>query len=266
MNPLSGQPGDSILHRIADATTASVTARMQAIPRRLLETQVDRNTRCFYSALEAQGLGLIAEFKPRSPSRGPIRPDASAEDMAQAYQPYAAAVSVLCDKTFFGGSHAKLARMRRSVTVPVLCKDFILTEYQIIEARAWGADAILLMASLLPAEKIDSFLSLARGLGMEALVEVHSLVELEAVLSTSARIVGINSRNLKTMEIDLDVVAELAPKIPRGRLRVAESGLHELADIARVRDHVDAVLIGTSLMAADDPEAKIQALGWTSCR
>jgi len=218
--------------------------------------------RGFEAALRADGLGLIAELKPRSPSRGVLRPDLDPEAQVAAYRPFAAAVSVLCEGPSFGGSLELLARARAGLEVPVLCKDFIVSEYQVMEAAAAGADAVLLLAAVLPPPSLRRLLTLCDELGVTALVEVHDGDELSEVLETDARVVGINSRDLRSLEVDLRRVEELAPRVDPGRVRVAESGIHGPGDVERVRPHVDAVLIGTELMLAADPARRIRELGW----
>ena len=218
--------------------------------------------RDFFRALAKPTLGLIAEIKRRSPSKGPIREGADPIAIAEIYARHADAISVLTDEPFFGGSLQVLEQVRMAVPLPLLMKDFILSEAQIRAGRRAGADAVLLMASLLPPESIEHLLGVARSLGMEALVEVHDRRELDEVLQTSARIVGVNNRDLTTLAIDLENFARLAPMIPDGRLAICESGIESRADVERVRDLADALLIGTTFMSAQDIEAKIVELSW----
>lgn len=257
---------DGVLGRIAARTRHDVAARAVRTPRATLEARIDGEPRDFRGALTADGLGLIAEFKPRSPSRGELRPDAVPEVVAAAYRPYAAAISVLCDEPFFGGSREALGRIRAASGLPVLCKDFLLTPYQVVEARAAGADAVLLMVVLLSDARLCELRGLARELGMAALVEVHDEVELERALDADADIVGVNSRDLHTLDVDLSRIETLAPDLPAGVLRVGESGVHERADVDRLRPLLDAVLIGTALMTSPDPGARIESLGFSPCR
>lgn len=258
---LKAPPG--VLGGIVERTLADVAERRQTLPRARLEAMVCTADapRPFADALRAPGLSLIAEYKPRSPSRGAIRPGVTPEDIAPAYRPHAAAVSVLIDWPFFGGSYAALRRMRKAITAPVIAKGFFVTPYQVVEARAMGADAILLMASLLPPKTLAAMASLAAELGLGTLVETHDEAELAEALASDAAVVGVNSRDLTTLEIDLDGACRLLEKVPADRVRVAESGLLTAADIERVRPLADAVLIGTALMRADDPAAQIAALG-----
>ncbi len=255
-----------VLDRIVARTRRDVAVRAEQVPRAALEDHIEGIPRDFRGALAAPGLGLIAEFKPRSPSRGALRPDAVPEEFATAYRPYAAAISVLCDEPFFGGSREALGRIRAASGRPVLCKDFLVTPYQLVEARAAGADAVLLMVVLLDDKELGELLGLARSLGMAALVEVHDAPERARAVDAGADIVGINSRDLRTLDVDLARIEELADGLPAGVVRVGESGLHDRDDVARVAPLVDAVLIGTALMTRPDPAAAIEALGFPRCR
>ncbi len=208
---------------------------------------------------------LIAEFKPRSPSRGDIRPGASVEDLAALYAPYASAMSVLTDAPYFGGGLDLIARARAHTPVPVLRKDFIVTRFQVEEAHAIGADALLLMASLLTPASLTELLDLTRSLGLEALVEVHDEAELGEALEAGALVVGVNSRDLKTLKIDLPRAHGLLSLVPSDRVVVAESGLSSRADLDALPANVHAVLIGTAFMSAPDPAAAIRAMGFCAC-
>jgi indole-3-glycerol phosphate synthase len=265
----------SVLERILADTRQAIAAREAAVPRARLEAGLVPADRDLVAALSGPGLALIAEIKARSPSRGALRPelDASAPGgaspealaaLAGVYDAHADALSVLTDTPHFGGAPARLGQVRALSRRPILAKDFFVSEYQVIEARALGADAILLMASVLDDAELERLLGLARGLGMEALVEVHDAAELDRVLDhTSARIVGVNARDLKTLRVDPEVFDRLGPRVrAAGRLFVAESGLHDRAAADHLRTLADATLVGTSLMLAPDPAAKLEALGW----
>ncbi len=260
------EPASDVLRRIVARTRRDVSERARKTPRSQLEASLERSSRDFRAALAAPGLGLIAEFKPRSPSRGDLCPDADPARIARAYRPYAAAISVLCDAPFFGGSHAAMARIRDISGLAVLCKDFVVSPYQVLEARAWGADAVLLMAALLDDRRLRELLGMADDLSMAALVEAHDADELNRALDAGARIVGINSRDLRTLEVDLGRVEALTADIPRGVVRVGESGVHDASDVQRLRPQVDALLVGTELMLSPDPAARIEELGWSPCR
>lgn len=251
----------TVLDAILARKRLDVAARKEQRPLEVLKEGLGKSERDFYQALAAPGLGLIAELKRKSPSKGMIREDWDPEGIARIYDTHASAISVLCDTPFFGGGHEILCRVRPSTHLPLLCKDFIEDPYQIYEARAFGADAVLLMASVLSPEKIEEYLGIVRSLGMEALVEVHNEKELEGVLSTSARIVGVNNRDLKTLAVDPENVFRLGAKI-KPRLLVAESGFLSSEEVEAVRGFADAALIGTAIMGAPDIEGKIKELGW----
>lgn len=252
--PLKAPPG--VLGEIVDRTLADVRARVGAP----LGTRSD-TPRPFARALRGPGLSLIAEYKPRSPSQGAIRPDARPEDIARAYRPHAAAISCLVDGPYFGGGYDALRRIRAAVPQPVLAKGFFVTGFQVREAAAAGADAILLMASLLPPHGLGWLLTIARNLGLDALVEVHDAAELAEVLPLGAEVIGVNSRDLTTLDIDLDRARRLLATVPADRVRIAESGLDRADDIDRVRGLADGVLVGTGLMRAPDPGPRIVELG-----
>jgi len=200
---------------------------------------------------------IIAEIKKKSPSAGAIRDD-DATRIAAIYDRYASAISVLTDGPFFGGDPADIRRVKAVTALPVLRKDFIVDESQIYESRHLGADAILLIAALLSAGEITRFLGIAAEYGMDGLVEVHNEAELEKVLTTPARIIGINNRNLQNLDVNLAVTARLKAMIPADRLVVSESGFHTLPDILAADTH--AVLVGTALMQAPDVGARLASL------
>ncbi len=219
----------------------------------------------FYRALKAPGVSLIAECKKASPSKGLMVPDYDPVALAMTYvQAGASAISVLTDGRHFQGSLADLRNVKgataslrlagsESKGVPILRKDFIFDPYQIYETRVAGADALLLIAAVLEDGEIKNLLSLTHGLGMHALVEVHTERELERMLSLKARIIGVNNRNLQTFEVDFENTARLRRLIPDGVVTVAESGLKSTADVEQMRDMgVDAVLVGETLVKSRD--------------
>ncbi|MCW2949688.1 MAG: trpC [Thermoleophilia bacterium] len=206
---------------------------------------------------DAGELAVIAEVKRRSPSVGPIDLDAHPGERAGVYAATGAAgISVLTEPDHFGGSLADLVNARAaSAAVPVLRKDFVLVEQQLIEARMSGADAVLLIAALHDQPSLSALHAAAHELGLEALVEVHDERELERALDIGAQLIGVNSRNLTTFVVDLAVVERLAPRVPRDRVLVAESGIKLVADAERVRSFgVDAVLVGEALMRSARPD------------
>jgi indole-3-glycerol phosphate synthase len=206
-------------------------------------------------ALRRETVAVVAEVKRRSPSAGVIREDLDPAGRAALYaERGAAAISVLTDGPFFGGSVSDLRSAATRVAVPVLRKDFILDELQVLEARAAGAAAVLLIVRALPRERLEALLAAALRQELEALVEVHTAAELDVALEAGARIVGVNSRDLDTFRIDTAAAWRLLQRVPAYIVAVAESGMAELSDVVQARDHgADAVLIGTALSAAEDP-------------
>ncbi len=216
----------------------------------------------FRARLQAPRVCVIAECKRRSPSRGVLREPYDPVSIAQGYAAAgAAAISVITENTFFDGSLLHLAQVRQHVEIPMLRKDFISTPFQILEARATGADAVLLIAAALDRASLDALLAESARQGLAALVEVHSIPELEAALVAGATLVGVNSRNLKTLDVDVRVFDELRRRIPDGIVTVAESGLRSADDIRRLRGTgYDAFLIGEHFMTAPDPGLALAAL------
>ena len=252
----------SVLEGIVARSREDLERRRRQRPEQDLRTGLTRSTHEFAAALAAPDLSLIAEFKPRSPSRGPLRPRDEVESFARLYEGRAAAMSVLCDSVHFDGGHDLLRRARNSCELPLLCKDFIFDPYQVFEARAAGADAVLLMAAVIDDARISDLSVLARELGMDPLIEVHDDRELDRVLALDAPIVGVNSRNLHDLSIDAARLGRLVETIPIGRTVVAESGIGSRADLESLPDRADAVLIGSAFMAAADPALKLEELGW----
>lgn len=216
----------------------------------------------FRASLAAEGLRVIAECKRRSPSKGILR---SAYDPAAIARGYAAAgaaaISVLTEPSFFDGELAHLTAVRAAVDVPLLRKDFVVTEYQIAEARACGADGVLLIAAALAPPDLARLHAYAEALDLMPLVEIHDLAELDAALTAGARVVGVNSRDLRTLAVDTARFAEAIAAIPDSVIAVAESGLRAPADLTRWRgEGYDAFLVGERLMTAPDPGAALAAL------
>ncbi|MCP4252452.1 MAG: indole-3-glycerol phosphate synthase TrpC [Candidatus Scalindua sp.] len=205
---------------------------------------------------------FIAEVKKASPSAGIIREDFNYVDIAKEYEAGgASAISVLTDKEFFKGDLKYLSEIKETVSLPALRKDFIIDPYQIYEARAAGADLVLLIARILNKEEINAFLALSHELGMECLVEVHDSDELEKVLETEAAIIGINNRNLDTFETNLETTLQLYHRIPEGKIVVSESGIRTRADVLVLDEAgIDAILIGETLMRSKDISQKIKEL------
>jgi indole-3-glycerol phosphate synthase len=259
----------TILDTIFATKHEEVARRSQARPlvevRRLAETAAPALD--FGAALRRSGqqapLRLIAEIKHASPSKGVLVQDFQPLRQAAAYQAAgAAAISVLTDEPYFQGGLAVLTAVAGLAGhPPLLCKDFLYDPYQVYEARAAGADAVLLIAAALEAAQLDELQSLAHTLGMAALVEVHNQVELEKAFACRSAIVGINNRDLHTFQVNLETCLALRAGIPEGMLSVAESGIHSHADVTRLAQAgFDAMLVGERLMTAPDPASAIREL------
>lgn len=204
----------------------------------------------FYRALNQKGISVIAEVKKASPSKGLICSDFQPIEIAKAYQKAnAAAISCLTEEYYFQGGSRYFQEIRKAVAVPMLRKDFIIDPYQIYEASVLGADAVLLIASVLSPEQLKEFLELSHDLGLDCLVEVHTEEELEKAVQSGARIIGINNRNLKTFEVTLETTKQLICQLPDSVIKVSESGISNAQDIAFLQEcGADAVLIGETLM------------------
>jgi indole-3-glycerol phosphate synthase len=253
------------LEPILAATRAEVARRRLAVPDEELAPPT-APTRPFREALATPGLSLIAEHKRRSPSAGPIREDLSLEAVVTAYQRGgAAALSVLTEGPNFGGSLDDLRAARAAASLPILRKDFIVDGYQVRESLAAGADAILLIVAALAPRELGELHAQAVQAGLTALVEVHDERELEVALAAGADVIGINNRDLTTLNVDTDRTFALLPRIPEGTVVVAESGFSSRAELERLADAgVDAVLIGEALMRSHDLEAACRGLTFSS--
>lgn len=239
---------------------AELEAAKRKLPPAKLLNRVVRSDRDFEGALRRPRTGFILECKRRSPSEGELRRGVDPAAVARAYAPFADAISVLTDGPFFGGSLEDIGAVRAAVDAPVLRKDFVLEPYQVLEARAFGADAVLLMMSLLDDATWRACAAATRECGMGTLTEVHDDAELDRALALEAPVIGVNNRDLRTLRVDLGVFDRLAPRVPAGRLLVAESGLSSHADVAARRDRADAFLVGSSLMRRDDLDGAVREL------
>lgn len=237
----------SVLQKITANKKIEVEQRKQKYPIK----NVCPSVRNFTAAIEGKNLSLIAEVKKASPSEGVICKNRfNPVQIAKGYErDGASAISVLCDKKFFHGDVKYLKKIaENTLKIPILCKDFIIDEYQIYEARKNGADAVLLIASILTEEQLKRFLGIVKNLKMSAICEVHNLSELKKVLNTPAKIIGINNRDLHTFKTDTSTTLGLVKHIPKNRLIVSESGFHARQDVSKVRGKVDAILVGIALM------------------
>ena len=214
------------------------------------------------SKIDAGQAGVIAEIKRASPSKGILRADFKPAEIAQSYaEGGAACLSVLTDVDFFQGSDAYLRQARAACRLPVIRKDFIIDPYQVYEARAMGADCILLIAACLEDRQLCELNELAHHLGMDVLIEVHDGEELERALQVENRLIGINNRNLRTFEVSLDTTLDLLSRIPEERVVVTESGILGTEDVSLMRQNgVNAFLVGEAFMRAEDPGARLAEL------
>jgi indole-3-glycerol phosphate synthase len=253
-----------MIEELVDAARAGAVRRRSEVPlEELMERLESRpEQRPFREALTRPGLSLVAEFKRRSPSAGEIREGATPGEIARAYEEGgAAALSVLTDGPHFGGSFEDLAQARAACVLPVLQKDFVVESYQLYEAAAGGADAVLLIVAALSDEQLSIFHDVARGIDLDCVIEVHDEEELERALEVDGDVIGINNRNLDDFSVDVATTFELITDVPAGKTVVSESGISDretLEELERVG--VDAVLIGEALMRSDDPAAKVREL------
>lgn len=247
----------NILDKIVASKYREVDAKRRRLPLEEVETQAAEAppVRDFRAALVGKGpIRLIAEVKKASPSAGIIRADFDPILLARTYQAHGAAcLSVLTDEPYFQGHLSYLARIRASVAIPLLRKDFVIDEYQVVEARMAGADAVLLIAEILTDEQLTSLIARVKNLGMSALVEFHEEANLPRVLAAGADLVGINNRDLKSFVTDLDLTLRLRDRIPDHVVLVSESGIKSYPDVQRLEAvGVSAILVGEALMRSED--------------
>ncbi|WP_159671751.1 indole-3-glycerol phosphate synthase TrpC [Andreprevotia sp. IGB-42] len=257
-----------ILKKIWATKREEVAVAKKALPLAEVRAQAEANSdlRDFVGAIRArhaaQQAGVIAEIKKASPSKGVIRADFNPAEHAADYAAHGAAcLSVLTDVQYFQGHEAYLKAARAACALPVLRKDFMVDEYQLFEARAWGADCILLIAAELGVAEMKDFEAIAHGLGMAVLVEVHNGEELDAALQLTTPLVGINNRNLRTFEVTLDTTLALLPSIPADRITVTESGILAASDVALMQQsNVHTYLVGEAFMRQKAPGEALSAL------
>ena len=252
-----------ILNEIVEHKRREVAARRERRPLRVLIDEPERRPgRDFEAALRKPGLSVIAEFKRRSPSKGLLREGANVRSISADYAECgASALSILTDNEFFGGSEDDLRSAREVTRLPVLRKDFVIDPYQVHESASIGADAVLLIVRILTNEQLRELLEVARKCSLAALVETHERSEITRALDCGARIVGVNSRNLDTLEVSLETALGLKQDIPPECVAVAESGIHTRGDVERLAEAgYDAILVGQALMGAPDPGRKLAEL------
>lgn len=255
----------TVLDSIVAGVRADLATRMEQVPRKTVEIAAAERSPALPAAdlMAARPFSVIAEVKRASPSKGDLAPITDPADLATRYESGgAAAISVLTEQRRFAGSLTDLDAVRAAVSTPILRKDFMVDEYQVLEARAHGADVILLIVASLADSRLAALDAVAREVGMSVLVEVHDEHELERALALSPRLVGVNARNLKTLEVDLATCDRLLPQVPAGIIAVAESGLATVSDVERMaRAGADAVLVGEALVTGGDPSETVAT--WT---
>ncbi len=254
----------SILNRIIEDTRLLVETRKQRIPASDLErsSHFSAPTLSLVKALRKPHLTVIAEIKKASPSKGLIRAEFPVQELALSYKHgNADAISVLTEPKYFLGSPEFLKQVRRTVDLPLLRKDFVIDPYQLLEARAWGADAVLLIATVLDPQELYDLHQMANELGLSCLVEVHDPKELDTLDLDQVKVMGVNNRNLHNFSVDLNQSLRVFAHVPSSIVRVAESGLKTPKDLAYLRQNgIDAVLIGETFMRANDPGEALQKL------
>lgn len=251
------------LDRILDEHREVAASDTRSLDALIDEARSAAPARGFAEALRsAAGLGVISEIKRRSPSKGDLHADLDAADMARRYESGGATcLSVLTDRTWFGGSPEDLQVARAACSLPVLRKDFTVAAADVCDARIMGADAVLLIAAALDDAELADFHALAVDIGIDALVEIHDEAELERALAVDATLVGVNQRDLVTFEVDTERAVRMAPQMPEGVVRIAESGIRGVDDATRLADAgYHAVLVGESLVTHGDPAAGVAAL------
>jgi indole-3-glycerol phosphate synthase len=256
---------DHILTKIVEAKQARLRKSRMRVPEAVVRRMAHEaeHVPSFCDALQCpKPIRIIAEIKKASPSKGTLRAQLDAEELAGAYaHAGAVAISVVTEEDFFQGDLAWIAKVHRVSNSPVLRKDFVFDPIQVYETRAAGASALLLIAAMLTTRELRQLLNLAREIHLDALVEVHDEAELEEALEAGAQIVGVNNRDLKTFDVNIGTSLRLAQRIPNDRLFVVESGIHSSADIARLLEAgADAFLIGEHLITADDPGSALRGL------
>jgi len=254
-----------ILSGIVQAKRGRIDEAKKTLPLARIKEELarfDKKTNFLYCLTRSKFMNLIAEIKKASPSKGVLRQDFDPVRIAQVYYASGAdALSVLTEEDFFGGHIKLISKIKHSVRLPILRKDFIVDEYQVYESKLYGADAILLIADLLSLDELKGFCAIAEEVGLDVLCEIHNDEDLGKALGANAKMIGINNRNLRTFEVDLNTTAQLAAKIPKGKLIVSESGIKTHQDMLFLKSlGVNAALVGEALMTSVDMGAKLREL------
>lgn len=254
----------SVLEKIVANKKRELVLRKTIKPLAEIKASLKSSDRSLYGALRQPGAGYIFECKKASPSRGLINRDFKLQEISEVYSRYAHAISVLTDNKFFKGSFAHLKKVKRLVKQPILCKDFFIDPYQVYEARYFGADAILLMLSVVNDEQYKQLAEIAERLNLDVLTEVHDEQEMQRALLLDAKIIGVNNRNLNDLSIDLittkNLMANLSEQDKKGRLFISESGISNHQQVKKLAPMVDGFLIGSSIMQNSEIEAQCKAL------
>lgn len=251
-----------VLGEIVARKRTDVAARFGAVTLEQMREGAEPTTCSLRAALARPGARFIMEVKRVSPSEGTLKEAADPAAVARAYRGAADAISVLTDTPYFGGSLADLAAVRHAFDGPLLCKDFMIDVRQVAEARRHGADAILVMLSVLDDAEAAAMIAEARRFGMDALVEAHDEAEVRRAVALNAPIIGINNRDLRSLNINLSVTEQLAHLVPADHVLVSESGIRTRDDVRRLAPHADAFLVGSALMKAPDPREAARALAY----
>ncbi|MEE8728221.1 MAG: bifunctional indole-3-glycerol-phosphate synthase TrpC/phosphoribosylanthranilate isomerase TrpF [Rahnella inusitata] len=249
---------ETVLHKIVRDKEIWVAARKEQQPLASFQNEITQSQRSFYHALQGARTAFILECKKASPSKGTIRDNFDPVEIASVYKDYASAISVLTDEKYFQGSFDFLPLVSKTVTEPVLCKDFIIDPYQIHLARFYQADAILLMLSVLNDEQYIQLAAVAHSLNMGVLTEASNEEELDRAVQLKAKVVGINNRDLRDLSIDLDRTRQLAPRVPHGVTVISESGINTYGQIRELSRFANGFLIGSALMSEDDLSSAVR--------
>lgn len=249
---------ETVLHKIVRDKEICVAARKEQQPLASFQNEITQSQRSFYHALQGARTAFILECKKASPSKGTIRDNFDPVEIASVYKDYASAISVLTDEKYFQGSFDFLPLVSKTVTQPVLCKDFIIDPYQIHLARFYQADAILLMLSVLNDEQYIQLAAVAHSLNMGVLTEASNEEELDRAVQLKAKVVGINNRDLRDLSIDLDRTRQLAPRVPHGVTVISESGINTYGQIRELSRFANGFLIGSALMSEDDLSSAVR--------
>lgn len=250
----------NILSIIIEHKQKEIAKKKKKNPLNSFIYKLNKNDRNFKKSISQKGINLIGELKKASPLTGIISKNFNIKKIINTYDKHASAISIIVDEKFFKGSLKYIETAKKQSALPILCKDFVIDEYQIYEARYAGASAILLIASILTKKQIKHFIRIAQKYKMDSLVEVHSLKELKKALKANAEIIGINNQDLTNFKIDLETTLELAQYIPTKKIVVSESGIKDYNDIIQTNNMVDAFLVGTNLIKSSDLEHSIKNL------